>query len=111
MGGDYDPPEGITTNARGEKTLDKTERERYSKILVGVRTIDGEEVKSLYEHFYDRAAQRKFSPADVRNCLRDADVVYPGNTGLRRVYQTDRMKAVINTNTGELVTAMWRDEE
>ena len=117
MGGDYDPPEGITTNARGEKTLDKTERERYSKILVGVRTVDGEEVKSLYEHLYDRAAQRKTSPGQIRELLKDPDIVYPGNkngvanTGGRRVYQKGRYKVVFDSGTGEVVTIVDRKEK
>lgn len=64
----------------------------------------------MYDHFYDRAAERDFSPGEVRDCLTKATSVYPGNTGGRMVYQLGDMKVVFSPDTGEIVTVTKRDQ-
>lgn len=100
---EYAKPTGIITNRNGKKTLDKRERKRYDKILVGERTSEGYEVKSISSHAYDRAAQRELSPGNVRDVLKrpsqpsktnDACVMYDGN----------KMRVVFDFKTGTIVT-------
>lgn len=100
----YEKPKGFTTNARGEKTLDRKERKRYDKILIGSKTENGDVVKSIYDHFYDRAAQRNVSPGEILDCMKDPDITLPGNKHGRRTYQKNHVKVVYQQTTNELIT-------
>lgn len=64
----------------------------------------------MYDHFYDRAAERNFSPREVMDCLTKATSVYLGNTVGRVVYQLGGMKVVFLPDTGEIVTVIKRDQ-
>ncbi|MBQ5999986.1 MAG: DUF1073 domain-containing protein [Clostridia bacterium] len=105
---EYRKPTGIVLNKNGEKTLDKAERKRYFDILIGEKTIDGVKINGLYNHMFDRAAQRSISPGEIRNCIKTANSVYPGNVTNRRVYQTPKMKVVVDFKEGEIVTIIRR---
>lgn len=104
-GGEYEKPTGKIKTASGKTTLDKTERERYNNLLLGIRTSDGKTVKSLYGHrllsviFHQERSEiacKKQRP-------------YPGNVAGRTVYQLGDMKVIFAPESGEIVTVVWRN--
>ena len=107
-GGDYDKPTGFAKNSKGELTLDKSERKRYDNLLLGEKTSDGITVKSISQHAYDRAAQRRISPGEIREVLsaKSAPSSYDEKC---MVYDGHGIRIVVNTQNGKMVSVMWRD--
>lgn len=107
-GSEYDKPTGFTTNQKGEKTLDSEERKRYDKILIGEKTSDGVEITRLSKHVYDRAAQREITPKEIQDTIKET--AHPSRWDKTcKYYQTENIRVVVNYNTGNMVTVMWRD--
>lgn len=106
-GSTYAQPTGIARTKTGEKTLDSAERKRYSKILLGSKTSDGIEIKSISQHAYDRAAQRGISPGKILDTLK-ADPVVSKNDRSCNLYDVQGCRVVLNKKTGNLVTIMYR---
>ena len=103
---DYDKPSGFAKNQKGEKTLDSAERKRYNNLLLGKQTTDGNTVRALYQHIYDRAAQREISPGEILDCIQKPTITFPGNTGDRIAYQLGDVRAIYQPSTQQLVTVI-----
>lgn len=103
---DYDKPSGFAKNQKGEKTLDSAERKRYNNLILGKQTTDGNTVRALYQHIYDRAAQREISPGEILDCIQKPTITFPGNTGDRIAYQLGDVRAIYQPSTQQLVTVI-----
>ena len=90
----------------GDLTLDKTERKRYDNLLLGTQTVDGHTVRALYDHVYDRAAQRTISPGEILACIQSPMITFPGNTNGRIAYQRGDVRAIYQPSTQQLVTVI-----
>ena len=102
----YKKPIGFTTNKRGEKTLDKVERERYDNLLRGDRTGDGMTVHALREHAYDRSAQRGISPGQIHDAIQSRPTRSIKDPTCFE-YDGGGIRVVINSK-GEIVSVMKR---
>ena len=106
-GNEYDKPTGVTTNARGEKTLDKKERQRYNKTLIGESTSDGIKITDLSNHAYDRAAQRDISPGEIRRAIKASPTLSKKDPTCNE-YDNKGVRAVVNFYSGNVVSVMRR---
>lgn len=106
-GSKYDKPTGFTTNSRGEKTLDKSERQRYDKILIGEKTSDGVEITGLSNHAYDRAAQRNISPGEIWRAIK-ASPLLSKNDSTCNEYDKKGIRVVVNYHSGNVISVMRR---
>lgn len=100
----YDKPAGITTNSKGEKTLDAAERKRYDDLLLDAKVMDRGTVSGIYDHFYDRVAQRNISPGDVIDCLKSPESTYPSGEPNRVVYRRKGIAVIFDYSTNEIIT-------
>ena len=103
----YENPNGFAKNGRGEKTLDKAERERYNEILIGETAKDGTRVSGISGHVYDRAAQRGISPGKILDALRTDSKVSKSDPTCYE-YDNAGVRVVMNHTTGNLVSVMKR---
>lgn len=109
---DYQKPVGKVIKRNGMYTLDDTERERYNKAIVGTKASTGQIITGIWEHVYDRAAQRDVSPGEIKECLMKADATYIGNKEeSRTVFQKGLLKVLVDDGTVELISVMWRNEK
>lgn len=109
---DYQKPVGKVKKRNGMYTLDDTERERYYKAIVGTKASTGQVITGIWEHVYDRAAQRDVSPGEIKECLMKADSTYIGNKEeSRTVFQKGLLKVLVDDGTVELISVMWRNEK
>lgn len=107
-GGDgYDKPTGFAKNKKGEKTLDETERERYNKIIIGIKASNGVTIKKLSEHAYDRAAQRGIAPSQILDALQSAPTISSKDPTCRE-YDNKGIRVVVNYQSGNIVSVMKR---
>lgn len=107
---DYQKPVGKVKKKDGQITLDEKERERYNKSIVGMKTSEGQVITGIWDHVFDRAAQRDVSPGEIKECLINDGNVYPGNKDdPRTVYQKGDLKVIVSDGTIELVSVMWRE--
>ena len=104
----YEKPRGFAKNRNGEKTLDKVERKRYDNLLLGEKTSNGVTIKSLSEHAYDRAAQRELSPGQIKQALQQ-----PPKQSIKDPscleFDSGKVRVVVNQNTGNIVSVMWKN--
>lgn len=103
----YENPNGFAKNGRGEKTLDKAERERYNEILIRETAKDGTRVSGISGHVYDRAAQRGISPGKILDALRTDPKVSKSDPTCYE-YDNAGVRVVMNHTTGNLVSVMKR---
>lgn len=103
----FDKPTGIKSNSDGSKTLDDVERKRYDDLLLGAKVDGCEPVKGIYDHLYDRAAERGVSPGEVAECLSKPEARYPSGEANRSAYRKNGVVVVFDYSTSEIITC-WR---
>ena len=89
------------------RSLSPKEREKIKKRLVGQKTHDGIEIKSVSSHAFDRIGGRKMSTGRIDQ-MRTQGKVSPGNQPDTRCYDIEGSRMVLNTATGNIITVMWR---
>lgn len=90
-----------------EHSLGPKEREKVEKRLVGQTTHDGVEIRSVSEHAFDRIGGRKMSMGRIDR-MRTEGVANPGNRPHTRCYDIEGSRMVIDTDSGNVMTVMWR---
>ena len=87
--------------------LSSKERDKIVKRLVGQKTHDGVEIKSVSAHAFDRIGGRKISVGRIDK-MRTQGKVSPGHTEQTRCYDIEGSRMVLDTQSGRVVTIMWR---
>lgn len=104
---DNNKPRGFVKNKNGKLTLDNAERERYSKILVGQKTGDGNEIKGVTPHSFDRIAQRELPPARIIKAI-SSNGAQSRSDPTCDTYDKGGVRVVVNRKTGWIVSVMYR---
>ena len=91
------------------RSLSPQEKQKLSKRFVGQTTHDGVEIKSVSSHAFDQIGVRKLSGGRIDNMVKNG-AVSPGNTPNTRCYDIPGSRMVLDTNTGNVVTVMWRKQ-
>lgn len=90
-----------------EHSLSQQEKARIEKRLVGQKTHDGVEIRSVSAHAFDRIGGRKMSVGRIDR-MRNEGVPSPGNRPHTRCYDIDGSRMVVDTESGNVITVMWR---
>lgn len=88
-------------------TLGAREKAKITKRLVGQKTHDGIEIRSVSSHAFDRIGGRKMSVGRIDK-MRTEGKASPGNRPHTRCYDIDGSRMVIDTDSGNVMTVMWR---
>ena len=88
-------------------SLSPKEKDKVVSRLVGQKTHDGIEIKSVSSHAFDRIAGRKMSVGRIDR-MRTQGKVSPGHTEQTRCYDIEGSRMVVDTKSGNVVTIMWR---
>ena len=88
-------------------SLSPKEKDKVVSRLVGQKTHDGVEIKSVSSHAFDRIAGRKMSVGRIDR-MRTQGKVSPGHTEQTRCYDIEGSRMVVDTKSGNVVTIMWR---
>ncbi|MDQ7094202.1 DUF1073 domain-containing protein [Desulfosporosinus sp. PR] len=105
---------GSDGGGEGKTTLDPKERQRYNKILKGIKTSTGHTVKIVEGHMFDRAAQRGISAESIKKVLENPQVVYPeridknGRPSIRFIRED--IVVALNPKTGKICTVAKRGD-
>lgn len=89
------------------KGVDYKDAREYTKIIKGVKTVKGTEMKKVSVHAAIRMKERNISPNDVKDALTGAGIIYPGNSKHpdAECYQYRGMRMVVSSQ-GVLITAI-----
>ena len=90
-----------------DHSLGAKEKAKITKRLVGQRTHDGIVIRSVSAHAFDRIGGRKMSVGRIDR-MRTEGVPSPGNRPHTRCYDIDGSRMVIDTDSGNVMTVMWR---
>ena len=90
-----------------EHSLGPKEKAKITKRLVGQQTHDGITIRSVSSHAFDRIGGRKMSVGRIDR-MRKEGVPSPGNRPHTRCYDIDGSRMVIDTESGNVMTVMWR---
>ena len=90
-----------------EHSLGPKEKAKITKRLVGQQTHDGITIRSVSSHAFDRIGGRKMSVGRIDR-MRTEGVPSPGNRPHTRCYDIDGSRMVIDTESGNVMTVMWR---
>ncbi len=101
---DGGPGSGKKPNRVGLSEKDKA---KLTKRLIGQKTHDGIEIKSVSAHAFGRVGGRRISPGRIDK-MRTEGKVSEGNSAHTRCYDIDGSRMVIDTYSGNVVTVMWR---
>lgn len=91
----------------GGGSLSEKDKAKLSNRLVGQKTHDGIEIKSVSSHAFDRVGGRRISPGRIDK-MRTEGEVSEGNNPHTRCYDVDGSRMVVDTDSGKVVTVMWR---
>ena len=81
------------------------QRKTISGVIIGTKTRDGLDIKSIRDHAMDRMTERGFGASQVKGVLQSFDPT-PGNKPDRNVYENSELRVIIGKNGGELVTVI-----
>lgn len=90
-----------------KRSLSPKEREKVVKRLVGQKTHDGITIKAVANHAFDRIGGRKMSLGRIDK-MRNGGTVSPGNRPHTRCYDIEGSRMVVDTESGTVMTVMWR---
>lgn len=90
-----------------KRSLGPKEREKVVKRLVGQKTHDGITIKAVSNHAFDRIGGRKMSLGRIDK-MRSSGTVSPGNRPHTRCYDIEGSRMVVDTDSGTVMTVMWR---
>lgn len=88
-------------------SLSSKDKAKISKRLVGQKTHDGIEIKSISAHAFDRIGGRKISVGRIDR-MRTEGVISKGHTENTRCYDIPGSRMVLDVSSGNVVTIMWR---
>jgi len=74
-------------------------------VLIGSRTIDGVEIKSIDIHAIERMIERGFGASQIRNVYETAEPK-KGNIYGRNVYEKNGVRVIININEGVIISVI-----
>lgn len=74
---------------------------------MGQKTHDGVEIRSVSAHAFDRIGGRKMSVGRIDR-MRNEGVPSPGKRPHTRCYDIDGSRMVVDTESGNVITVMWR---
>ena len=82
------PKKGNTSSSGGgmSGSRSKYSDKAYKKTLVGAKTKDGNEVKSIHPHALEKARLRDIYPSSIKEAIEKPQRIIPGNKGNRSVY-------------------------
>jgi hypothetical protein len=108
---DGGPGSGRYPKGSGEETEKKSLRQKLKDTLVGQKTADGEEIKSISSHATMRFGQRHIKPEKALDALQNPDKTKPGNSGEgnRTVYIKGKTRVVFDHDTQEIKTVYNRN--
>lgn len=86
--------------------LSKADRQKINDRIIGKKTSQGVEIKKISSHAFDRIGGRKISPGRIEKTLDSIDTE-PGHTENTIKHHYKGGAAVVDSNTGTLVTYMW----
>ena len=98
---------GPGTPPKSSNGLTDAEKRKTSERFVGTKTHDGVEIKSFSSHAFDRVGGRKISPGRIEKMMSQG-TVSQGHTPNTRCYDHNGSRMVLDTDTGKVVTVMWR---
>ena len=98
---------GPGTPPKSSNGLTDAEKRKISERFVGTKTHDGVEIKSFSSHAFDRVGGRKISPGRIEKMMSQG-TVSQGHTPNTRCYDHNGSRMVLDTDTGKVVTVMWR---
>lgn len=98
---------GSGTPPKSSNGLTDAEKRKISERFVGTKTHDGVEIKSFSSHAFDRVGGRKISPGRIEKMMSQG-TVSQGHTPNTRCYDHNGSRMVLDTDTGKVVTVMWR---
>lgn len=98
---------GPGTPPKSSNGLTDAEKRKISERFVGTKTHDGVEIKSFSSHAFDRVGGRKISPGRIEKMMSQG-TVSQGHTPNTRCYDNNGSRMVLDTDTGKVVTVMWR---
>ena len=100
--------QGAKNKGRGRMLSDK-DKQKYEKRIVGQKTSTGLEITGFDEngHTFQRIAERGISPARIENMIAQEPVPDKKFTN-REIYWHEGSGIVIDTDTGVIITTMWR---
>lgn len=87
--------------------LSEQDKAKLSSRLIGQKTHDGVEIKSISSHAFDRVSGRRISPSRIDK-MRTEGQVSDGNNPHTRCYDVDGSRMVVDIDSGKVVTVMWR---
>ena len=100
--------EGQPGQVGGSKqSLSQKERKKVVKRLVGQKTHDGVTIRAVANHAFDRIGGRKISLGRIDK-MRNNGTVSPGNRPHTRCYDIEGSRMVVDTESGTVMTVMWR---
>jgi phage-related protein (TIGR01555 family) len=78
----------------------------YAKAIKGTKTSDGNIVKSIRKHAFDRAKERDIYPSSIKKAL-EKGKPKPGNRPNRSVYEHNGTRAIYDYEKKQLVTVIY----
>jgi 8-oxo-dGTP pyrophosphatase MutT (NUDIX family) len=106
--GDGGPGSGRYPEGSGDNMPTEQQKKTLDGVLIGSKTSDGVEVKSISEHAYQRIVERGYGGSHIKGVLASV-VPTAGNTADTRVYEKKGMKVVINYQTGKIVSVIRKE--
>jgi phage-related protein (TIGR01555 family) len=108
---DGGPGSGRYPKGSGEEPEKKSLRQKLKDTLVGQKTADGEEIKSISSHATMRFGQRHIKPEKALDALQNPDKTKPGNSGEgnRTVYIKGKTRVVFDHDAQEIKTVYNRN--
>ena len=76
-----------------------------SGAIIGTKTKDGIEIKSIKEYAFERFSERGYGASQVKGVYQKFDPK-PGNKPNRNVYESDKVRVVVDIKTQELITVV-----
>lgn len=84
--------------------LSKSDKESYSKRIVGQKTSDGVAETGFSDHAFDRIAQRNITKGQIEQMLGSSNVTPDKTHAERNCYDIKGKRLVLDKNTGTIVT-------
>lgn len=107
---DGGPGSGRYPKGSGEKnSLSNSEKKKITDRLVGKKTADGVTITGVSRHAFDRLGQRRISPGRAERVV-TTGTPGNGNTSRTTTYDEPGCRAVVDNQSGKVVTFMWRSK-
>jgi phage-related protein (TIGR01555 family) len=92
---------------KGSGGLSDKQKKKLAERLIGEKTSDGVVIKEISIHAFDRIGGRNISAGRVEKTLTEG-IPGKGNSSSTTTYDIPGSRAVVNHETGKIVSFMWR---